>query len=97
MAEITGVIMGKNEEFAFCDKKSIWRTFGERIFFEQKWPVLWRMIKIAETLLFTDKTRNKKITDSGIAIRYFWSRRRDSNPRPLRPEVSCKDFLCNFG
>ena len=50
MAEITGVIMGKDEEVAFCDKKSIWRTFGECIFFEQKWPMLWRPIKIAETL-----------------------------------------------
>ena len=50
MAEITGAIMGKNDEVSFSDKKSIWRTFGECIFFEQKWPMLWRTIKIAETL-----------------------------------------------
>ena len=50
MAEITGVIIGKNDEVSFSDKKSIWRTFGECIFFEGKWPMLWRMIKIAETL-----------------------------------------------
>ena len=56
----------------YCDTKSIWRTIGECIFFEKKWPALWRMIKIAESLLFTDETRNKKITDSGNAIRYFW-------------------------
>ena len=44
------------------------------------------MERVAESLLFSDKTRNKKIADSGKTIRYFWSRRRDSNPRPLRPE-----------
>ena len=78
MAKIVGEIMGESDEITFSDKKSIWRTIGECIFFEGKWPMLWRMIKIDESLLFTDKTRNKKITDSGIAIRYSWSRRRDS-------------------
>ena len=34
----------------FSDEKSIWRTFGECIFFKKKWPMLWRMIKIAENL-----------------------------------------------
>ena len=48
--------------------------------------MFWRMIKIAESLLFSDKTRNKKIADSGKTIRYFWSRRRDLNPRPYGPE-----------
>ena len=50
MAEITDEIMGKNYEDAISDKKSIWRTIGECIFFEEKWPALWRMIKIAATL-----------------------------------------------
>ena len=53
---------------------------GECIFFKKKWPAIWRTIKMAETLLFTDKTRNKKITDSVPTIRYFWLRRRDLNP-----------------
>jgi hypothetical protein len=32
-----------------------------------------------------------------MVIWLFWSRRRGSNPRTQRPEVSCKDFLSNFG
>ena len=35
-------------------------------------------------LMFTDKTRNKKITDSGNTIRYFWLRRRDLKACPNR-------------
>ena len=46
--------------------------------------MFWRMIKVAEALLFTDKTRNKKITDSGNTIRYFWLRRRVSAVSALR-------------
>jgi len=30
------------------------------------------------------RRRNKKITDSRLAIRYFWLRQRDLNPIPIR-------------
>jgi hypothetical protein len=40
----------KKVKIDFYDKKLIWRTIGECIFFEEKWPSIWRTIKIAEIL-----------------------------------------------
>ena len=43
------------------------------------------------------QTVESKTAVPPMVIRLFWSRRRGLNPRPQRPEVSCIDFLCNFG
>ena len=49
--------------------------------------MFWRMIKIAESPLFTDKTRNKKITDSGNAIRFLRHTFATTCVQYVRPDI----------